>query len=337
MANAKKWAFVSSNPHVSADAGPSWEQWEAQHPPPTVYDPPQLKLPYYVSSKSASVAWMPHRCLPFCSSRSPWCTPCVVACVPCCYRGVKAVDLGGTSRLAQGTDAFFAEMLHDENPNTPEMLRGVFWFKDNVTAPEQLFTLSDADWRSASSGLKAQRFNWTRDATCFGACFMCPAVCHPEHPTSGNIRLEVSPSGKWIWMGQDQLVYIVQPGDVIRDGKGEPLDLPTGSLMRLTFKDPADPRELSYQYIFARVAYKQEDGAIVKTAEYDALRQQLHSRHAYRLSCCGVGLCLDDEELLASIKELSPWQIYVPKTRHYSSGVQPESMDRGQSAKVHPG
>ena len=77
--------------------------------------------------------------------------------------------------------------------------------QDNVTAPEQVFTLSDGDWVSTSLGLKAQRYNWTRDSTLFGGIFYCWAALQPESPSHGNVRIELAPSGKWIWMTGDQV------------------------------------------------------------------------------------------------------------------------------------
>mmetsp|Transcript_80493 Transcript_80493/g.204624 ORF Transcript_80493/g.204624 Transcript_80493/m.204624 type:complete len:310 (+) Transcript_80493:34-963(+) len=302
-----KWRIVTRNPNVSTTTGVDWEKWEAQHEPPTVYDPPQLKIDYYRTGGQVDPMWCAMLCCSLADSRSPWCRPCITACVPCCIFGTKFVDL-------RDTDDFFATVLREESPDTPEVVRGVFWMQDNVTAPEQIITLSDAEWRTPSSGLKPTRYNWTRDSTCWGLSFYCMPNCMTDHPEVGNVRIEISPSGKWIWMQGDQLVYIVQPHDVIRDGAGQPLDMPAGTLMRLTYNGGDPKKKLNYQYLLTRVAFKRsDDGAIVKTAAYEVLQQQLRYEPVYRCSCCGVGLCLNEDEFVTATKSLSPLQMYMPK------------------------
>lgn len=298
-----RWKIISHSPYVSTTTGIiDWEKWEAQHQPPLVYDRPQLKMDYY-----GSCAFWPHQCCSMMNSRSWCCRPCIPACLTCCcICGTKFVDL-------REPDDFFATMLHEEHPNTPDVLRGVFWMHDNVTAPEEIMTLSDADWHTPFSGLKAQQYNWTRDCTLFGLIFYCIPHMAPDNPNLGNVRLELSPSGKWIWMQGDKLIYIVQPHDVIRDVVGRPLHWPAGTLMRISYAD-ADPNKgIDYQYHLTRVAFKCSDGAIVKMAGYEELQQQMRFEPVYRCSCCGVGLCLNDDEFMTAIKSLSPSQMYMPK------------------------
>jgi hypothetical protein len=230
--------------------------------------------------------------------------------------GAKHVQLQEPSAF----DSFFEDMLRHENSTTPAFLRGVFWFKDNVTAPEQLLTVSDAEWVLPTLGLKTQEYNWTRDATCFGFAFLCLAVIgrRNQDPQNGYVRLELSPSGRWIWMTSDQLIYIVQPDDVITDSTGEVLNMPAGSLMRITYKDGDPTQDIVYQYMFMPVAKKQPDGTILKMPALEELIAQLEAKTSYRFGCCGVGCCLNEAEFMASVKELSPNQLFVPKQEHMS-------------------
>ena len=76
----------------------------------------------------------------------------------------------------------------------------------------------------------------------------------------GNLRLELSPDERWIWMTGDQLIYIMQPGDDIRGRDGE--KLAEGTLLRVTYKDADPTGTLIYQYRFTRIAYKRPDGTV---------------------------------------------------------------------------
>lgn len=305
-----KWAILSRNKHISS-AGIDWKPWEEEHPKPVVYAPPQLDIGYYTPGAGRCLL-APHFMCSCLSSRS-FCCPGLSTC---CLNGAKRVTL--TSPAA--SDNFLKEMLQHEDPLTPELLRGVFWMRDNVTAPETLVTLSDAEWVSPALGLKTQKYNWTRDDTCFGFGFIRNSVPaeKSQDPASGFVRLDLSPSGKWIWMTNDQLVYIPQPGDVFTDTSGNVLDLPPGSLIRVSYAGEEPPFKVAYQYLLVPVARKQADGSVVKTAAFDDLVAQMEAKGHYRLRCCGVGWCLNDKEFMEATVELSPHHVYIPKQQEMS-------------------
>jgi len=308
----ERWAMVTKCPNVGTQ-GVDWEAWEAQHPPPTSYAPPQLEIEYYTAS-----LFKLQRCCSLCSSRSPWFSCCCGApCLPCLLPGATVGDLNHP-------EPFLRELLRDEHPLTPDVLRGVFWFKDNVTAPETIVTLSDALWVSGTSGLKTQMYNWTRDYTFFGVIFTCFAARSKESAKDGYVRLELSPSGQWIWMTGDQLVYVVQAEDDLRDRDGS--RLPPGTLMRLTYSDGDPKRALVYQYLWVPIARKDAGGKLVTTEALEQLRALANTRHSYRCGCpwpCpNIGCCLTDEEFLAATMDRSPQQLYIPA---------PQAMQRSGS------
>merc|ERR1712137_1076326 len=104
----------------------------------------------------------------------------------------------------------------------------------------------------------------------------------------------LSPSGRWIWMTGDQLIYITQPDDVITDSTGEALNIPAGSLMRITYTDGDPTKPVTYQYLFIRLAQKQPDGTILKMPGLQELVAQMNAKTEYRFGCCGVGCCLTE-------------------------------------------
>ena len=98
--------------------------------------------------------------------------PCLISCISTseslsipkllcnCGNGDK-IDVVNLLDESQAS-SFFENMLANENPSTPEALKGVWWLKDNI-AHERFVTLSDTDWVHPRLGFKSLKTNWTRD------------------------------------------------------------------------------------------------------------------------------------------------------------------------------
>jgi len=176
------------------------------------------------------------------------------------------------------------------NANCPEMLRGIWWLKDNVAA-EGLITFHDADWDSEKLGLKTAKYNWTVDAyNVWGAILSANFWLR-----GGNHLFEFSPSGKWIHIsvkdpGSDW-IYVIQPGDVFKRPDGSVLDVSPGSdMMRVSFETLDTNSTIRYQYLVRRVAYLGSDGNLVTTPVYEQLVEAANrSPH----SVCGQFGCFD--------------------------------------------
>jgi len=312
---------------VASEAGPDgiedWAAWEATARPPATYDPPQLRPGSMFAPSLYWLDWFTHRSgccgLPVRLS-SP---------VPCCC--VRLLECACVSRLERGRisdpDEWFHRMLTQPNDAAcPEKLRGIFWMRDNVAPPETLITFHDAEWGSVDGatrfGLKAQPNNWTHDPTCFGFIFTVAAekCLARDTPGKASLRLEISPSGKWVHMDSDQMIYVLQEGDEYMRPDGT--KLVAGDLMRLSFKsgwgmDTSTP--VTYQYHVQRVAYLDGNRKLVKTAAYDELRANvLAPSH----SPCWR-MCWNGEQVVDNLRQLSDEQ-----TWRYAPPSQAAEMER---------
>jgi len=230
-------------------------------------------------------------------------------------------------RISQPDEWFTRMLKYPDDRACPAQLRGLWWMRDNVAPPETLITFHDAEWASPRLGLKQQRYNWTHDPTCFGCIFSLvtgEAWWHREQPGSATLRLEISPSGKWVHMDMDQMIYVLQPGDEFTKADGSKM-LP-GDMMRLSFADGWQmdtSRPPRYQYHVQRVAYLDEKGALVKTAAYDELRANVLAPSRY--PCWRM--CWSGEQVADALCELSDEQVWRSPPRH-AHGAQAERMQR---------
>lgn len=327
------WAVVSSE--AGADGIVDWAAWEATAKPPLTYDPPQLKP-----------GFMPCDCVDWFSHRSALCGMKVRLSSPlpcCCVMVLEALCLSGLEHnLISDPDDWFVRMLqHPDDSACPPHIRGIWWMRDNLAAPETLITFHDAEWASPRLGLKRQPYNWTHDSTCWGFIFSVggEACLHQNQPGKATLRLEISPSGKWMHMDMDQMIYVVQEGDSYARPDGS--RLAAGDLMRLSWREgwqmnTSEP--LFYQYHVQRVAYLDSDRKLVKTAAYDELRANVL---APSTSPCWR-MCWSGAQASTALRELSDVQTWRPVPNGKASAVVAEapasvSQDKRLDAPAHSG
>ena len=81
------------------------------------------------------------------------------------------------------------------------------------------------------------------------------------------MSFEVSPSGKWIQInGNDSsMIYVIQPGDVVKRPDGTVVDVVPGDWMRISWQKPFDQASgVSFQYLVRKIADLDADGNLVK-------------------------------------------------------------------------
>jgi len=267
---------------------PSWFEnldWakfeEAAKPFTKIYDPPQFySLPY-------TNCFFP-TAIPCCGHRSTVCDQPAVAHPCCCASIVRHCIPGLETVKISEPDEWFKRILRLKNPHTPEHLLGYYWMEDN-NAPEVLMGFQQIDWLpDQSMGWLNPKYNWTNDATCFGAC--CATLnCTANHMTAWPFT--ISPNKKWLNIASNW-IYIFQPGDELHTPDGTKIEIHPGDMMRLSFFDATDPAtKPAYQYLVRRVAYLNEDGELVKTKAYDELKRRA-TMEDFPITCrCCCGCC----------------------------------------------
>jgi len=125
--------------------------------------------------------------------------------------------------------------------------------------------------------------------------------------------INMSPSGKWLFFGDGQYAYRIQPGDEFFTEDGERIDyIRPGDWMRINWVDEADPAKgVAWQYLVQRVAYLNEDGEIVKTEYYDTLLELAQMQSP---SWCNLCACTVNREGIEKLKILhnDPQVFFLP-------------------------
>lgn len=291
---------------------PGWDVIEKTWKPPSTFIPPQLQADNPSSSDPLSwyqLDWLSHRSLCCVSPTLPCC--CFAAC-NCCFPGLKYVD-------AADPDQWFATMLSTGSSPAfqQDALGGIYWMDGNY-APEAFMTFQDAYWKSPNLGVKVGGYNWTHDQTCFGSV-MGNGTAFPKGALV--IRMEISPSGKWIMLnapdavespnkGNTIFMYRLDPGDEFTTKDGSKLQFEPGDYMRLTWTSPLDNASpLAYQYIARRVAHM-KGSDLVKTSAYQRYMEQT-ALHRDTL-CCGYGACnMSPQQYLDSFAAQNPKQLVI--------------------------
>eukprot|EP00931_Biecheleriopsis_adriatica_P115789 TRINITY_DN91541_c0_g1_i1.p1 TRINITY_DN91541_c0_g1~~TRINITY_DN91541_c0_g1_i1.p1 ORF type:complete len:321 (+),score=65.57 TRINITY_DN91541_c0_g1_i1:40-963(+) len=265
-----------------ASDGIDWSTWEplAMANLPTTYEP----APYQLPSRIAGLD---------CSRRTSFCGCCPMAA---CFRMRVACDgVSGMQQLKISEPEQLLKKMCEATPSpmSPEFLRGVFWQRDSSSI-ETLVTFQEANWTSPKLALKQQIYNWT-----FTPMWLSYLINWGR--ANFWLRIEVSPSGKWMLFDDDQFCYTVQPGDTFKDSKGKVLDyIRPGDMMRINFDDARDPSKgVSWQYLVQRVAYLDQEGKLNTSEAYKELlrRAQLPSQ-----SACGLFACCLSEQALADLE-----------------------------------
>ncbi|CAE6970319.1 Stra6 [Symbiodinium natans] len=258
---------------ILSQAPRDFEAWEKLAKPPEIYDPPQRA----------------QTCCTRCVYQSLRSTACCIAPIarvcsaPCCQIKMEKIS---------DSDEWLVRMLQTgTHPNFPEALKGVWWLQDNVAA-EGVMTFHDAEWTTASVGMKSSKYNWTVDA-----CNLWGVVLTGNFWIRGGRHLfEFSPNRKWISIsvsnpGGSHWIYVIQPGDVFKTPDGEVMDLTPGEdMMRVSYATLDTKSEVGFKYLMRRIAYLDADGKLVKTPNFEKLLKVATSNPQH---CCGSCGCLD--------------------------------------------
>jgi len=266
------------------------EHWDwtpfVNQSPPTVYNPPQLEL-------DGTSFWP----CGFCNIFTQFSDVCARPVFPCCCVrcvGCLCASYTGDAVNIADADAWLTRMLNSgANPNCPEHLRGVWWMSDNQGNAETVVTLQHADWEP--DGMRAILridLNWARTATCCGqfnnvSVGMRKPVFH----------VETSPDGEWMKL-EHYLIYVPAARRGFTWPDGSNVEMEPGDMMRVDFKVREDPTSgVGYQYIVRRVAYLDEQGALVKTPNWFRLmRCVTYGESRLQSSCCNYFLCGEDRK-----------------------------------------
>mmetsp|Transcript_80045 Transcript_80045/g.152190 ORF Transcript_80045/g.152190 Transcript_80045/m.152190 type:complete len:353 (-) Transcript_80045:68-1126(-) len=262
-----------------------WQEWCATALPPKVYDPPQFKYGCCTACFMPSLYF--HRPGPPCD-----CDLCSCCCIPLCNS--CCLYPWGSRKTVQFSDPdeWFTQMLQSpSNGVCPDFLKGIWWMQDNPGS-ETCATFHQGDWKNPRLCFQDTRRNYLHDATNVGG-WSGAAYQQTKYMT----RLEVSPDGKWVNIGGQSWMYIIQPGDSFVYADGTPFVTGPGDIMRLSYLDqPMDPKfkdgkghTLMFQYMVRRIAYLDASGALVKTAAYDELLERV--QQGPQKTCCGRDCC----------------------------------------------
>lgn len=273
-----------------------------------VYDPPQKKRPFWALSN-----------LNLFTPRSP-----IGVGFPCCVAESVRARMRSEGHDVQHAyiskpDEWFLKMLEPpaEGNHCPELLRGVWWMKDNV-ANETLLSFESAHWGSPGTkmegvGIKHVFKNWSKGSSMWGSML---ARSHEE--MFGVFK--ISPNLQWINLDMDNWIYILQAGDKLVDPSGKPVPFTPGDdLLRVTWNDQDPKKGIYYQYIVSRVAFKDESGKLQKVhPAYDELLDRA-TRPTLQGACCNLFLCnISDAEYGSAYDCIDDHQIYIPGPEHPS-------------------
>ncbi|CAE7771013.1 unnamed protein product [Symbiodinium pilosum] len=256
-----------------------WAKFEAAAVPlARKYNPPQLITSCTGFGARVSMCWNS-----LFTHRAPICAQPVIPC--CCAKFMQ----NSVSELAQvklsEPDDWFKKMLSVEHPNTPEILKGLFWMEDNY-APEVLLTFQDMDWVTGEQGYFQPKYSWTNDPSCIGTVCLCSNY---QSTWRSAWPFKFSPNGKWININP-QWIYIPDEGEKITRPDGSVVEMAQGDMIRVSFVVANDPTSgMNYQYIIRRVAYM-KDGKLIKTKAYDELRRRATMEPTIG-GCCGYYNC----------------------------------------------
>lgn len=288
-------------------SGMDWSKWEplATSNLPTTYEPQAMQLHGRIAGIDCS------RRTNFCSCPTEAYFRCQVAC-----SGVSNIQ---TLKISEPEQLFRKMCEARQDFRCPEFLRGVFWQRDSSSV-ETLITFHEANWISPQLASKHQIYNWT---------FTPKWLSYLFNATRGHawMRIEVSPSGKWMLLDNDQFAYIVQPGDTFKDLQNQVLsEIKPGDMMRINFKDPLDPSKgISWQYLVQRVGYIDDAGSLQTTEAYpELLRRALLPSQ----SICGLCACCLSQEAIADLNIMqSDEQILIsPPEQEDLDGRQREGL-----------
>jgi hypothetical protein len=248
-----------------------WLQWEKNKPTIIDYQPVQIQ-------NTDSCYGLD------CGHRSPYCGYCLPVCFlpSMCCCGKQKINI-----IEEG-DTLLKSMLSKESDKCPNDLRGVWWFGDNVSH-ERLVTLSDADWVTDRYAVKDMTQNWTNNWTSIG-CFLTSCV----GLLSLKMKIEISQDNEWIaidynlrrdWMKRvdKELLYPKDWFDMDNRGK---VGVSKGDILRISYDNYLYPKTTTYQYVLKRVAYLDDRGNVVKTAQWNEYMKRVcanTSRYPYYL------------------------------------------------------
>lgn len=234
-----------------------WHNFQAKSKAPLLYDPPQLDSLKRILCPH--VAWYPQ-------------TSGLCATFPfCCANIVRhTVNFDAQTVRIRNPDWWLKKMLSFTNKNCPERLRGVWWMEGNQVNQEFCMTFEDADWVDEHNAMKNAWENWARTPTCWGIVNISL-----NYLRRGQMRISVSPNKKWILMDH-YLIYIPDPHEEVRDKDGKLVPRTDHDLIRVDYSPKFDSTgEYTYQYMVRRIAHLDEKGHVVKTENWQMLRERL--------------------------------------------------------------
>ncbi|CAJ1371951.1 unnamed protein product [Effrenium voratum] len=285
------------------------------------YNPPQKKPEWTGRTRNFN----------FFTPRTPWLRgfPFCVAEGFRCYLRCKGADIKHV--YISQPDEWFNQMLSSTNPDCPDWLRGVWhmydvsfqWqcldVEDNV-ANETVVTMEDAMWKNGI-GYKWPFVNWTTGSSWWGSVLLgmkYSFVC----------ALQISPDKKWISFSRDDYIYVLGPEDKMVDATGKEIPFVVGQdLLRITWTN-GDPKQgIYYQYLMRKVAYKDEDGKLVKTPAYQDLLDRA-TRPTAAGCCCNLCLCnVSDEDYPSIYDQLDDHQLLVLNETSYPAAEPADPAD----------
>ena len=229
-----------------------WQQWENNKPKIIDYQPVQITNSCYGLD---------------CGHRSPYC----VCCLPLCFLPTYWCCNKQKINVIEEGDRLLQLLLSKESKKCPNDLKGVWWFGDNISH-ERLTTLSDANWITDHYGVKEMSQHWTNDWTCIGCCLTCCVG-----GLGLKMKIEISQDNEWIaidyyldrqWMKRvkQDIFYPMDWWDIENRGK---VGATQGDILRLSYDNHLNPKTTKYQYVLKRVAYLDECGNVVKTAQWN--------------------------------------------------------------------
>lgn len=192
-------------------------------------------------------------------------------------------------------DKWFLQMMKppaDSEGKCPEFLEGVFWMRENV-ANENLVCLECAHWnKEGDMAIKHAFKDWTTGDSWWGSMLF-------KVKQKIWLKLKISPNKKWMTFSKDDYIYVLGPEDKLKDPNGKEVPFTPGEdLLRCTFNH-GDPKQgLYYQYIMRRVARKDSEGNLVKTAAYQDLLERATRPYTEggQGVCCNAFLCNVSDE-----------------------------------------
>lgn len=276
----------------------------------TYFDPPQKKADWAAKMRNINMF----------TPRSPWWRG-----FPCCV--AEGIQTYTWCHLEKGhqlhhmkisePDDWFLRMMEPpegrEGQPCPEFMRGVFWMRDNV-ANENLLSFESGNWDfDGKVCWKNALINWTTGSSWWGS-----ALLYLKRFVKIAIQVDTI-NQKWMSFSPDDWIYILDSEDTLMDPQGNPVTfIPGEDLLRITWNQGDPGQGMYYQYLLRRVAKKDDDGKLVKTATYDELLERV-KRPTVQGACCNLFLCnipdetygsvydsLDDHQLIITGPEFPP-------------------------------